>query len=187
MFINPFTKVLFICFCGFFLSLSAPGYDLWFIAWIGLSPLFIIINSTRSKREIVFLSFLFGFSYNFWYLHWLFSLHPLNWLGFSNSQSLLISSLSLIFVAAYNSLFFLLFALCLIWFKRNSIYPYNKGILSLLITAFIWLIIFNKIQTFKWLLGFPWTLIEYSQYKNLYLIQIAEYFGSISVSFLIVF
>ena len=186
MSIHPIVKIFLIGLFGFLLSLSAPGYDLWFFAWIFLSPLFIIINTSRTIKETILYSVLFGFCYNVWYLHWLFSLHPLTWLGFSNSQSIVLSLAALFVVSVYNSLFFGIFAVAITYLKKVSVSPYNKGITNLLLTTFIWLIIFNKIQASEQLLGFPWTLIEYSQYKNLFLIQIAEYFGSISISFLIV-
>lgn len=187
MLLNPIKKVFLVCFCGFLLSLSAPGYDLWFIAWIGLVPLFIVINKSRKLRETTLYSFLFGFFYNFSYLYWLFSLHPLDWLGFSNTASFFISILALFVVTIYNSLYFIIFAILVFYLKKFSVHPYDKGIPNLLLVTFIWLIVFNKLSACKFLLGFPWTLIEHSQYKNLFLIQIAEYFGGVSVSFLIVF
>ncbi len=187
MSIHPIAKIILILVSGFLLSLSAPGYDLWFLAWIGLSPLFIIINTSKHVKETVFYSFIFGFAYNFWYLHWLFSLHPLEWLGFGNISSLLISFFALIIVTTYNSLFFALFGAVAAYHKKISPSPYNKGIPNFLLTTIFWLVIFNKLSSSKLLLGFPWTLIEYSQYKNLFLIQMSEYFGSLSISFLIVF
>lgn len=186
MLFNPLVKIFLSCLCGFLLSLSAPGYNLWFIAWFALSPLFIIIYTSKNIKEGAFCSFLFGFAYNLNYLQWIFSIHPLSWLGFDNTVSLFISVLALILVSAYNSVFFVLFSMLTMCLKNSSLHPYNKGLLNIILVAFIWLIVFNKISDSEWLLGFPWTLIEYSQYKNLYLIQIAEYLGSISIGFILV-
>ncbi|MBI2995831.1 MAG: apolipoprotein N-acyltransferase [Candidatus Melainabacteria bacterium] len=183
---NPVIKILLITFCGFLLSFSAPEYNLWLVAWIGLTPLFIIINTAKKIKEGIFYSFLFGFGYNFWYLHWLFSMHPLDWLGLSNTESLILSYLALFITSVYCSLYFVLFTICVFLLKQVSVKPFNNSILKLILTTFIWLIVFNKLLSCKYLPGFPWTLVEYSQYKNLFLIQIAEYFGSVSISFLIV-
>lgn len=187
MFTHPVSKALLIFLSGFILSLSAPGYDLWFLAWVGLAPLFIIINTSKNIKDTVVYPFLFGFAYNLSYLHWLFSIHPLNWIGFNDFQSYLISFIAVIVVSVFNSLFFVLFAVCTFLIKKFSLTSYKSGILYVLITTFLWLLVFNKLLPCKFLLGVPWTLIEYSQYKNFYLIQIVEYFGSISISFLIVF
>lgn len=187
MSIHPAAKVFLICICGFLLSLSAPGYDLWFLAWIGLVPLFIAISTSKKLIESLLYSFLFGFAYNFCYLHWILSIHPLSWLGFNNTVSLTVSFFSLLVAAFCNSVFFVLFAILVTILKQLSVNPYNKGIPNLVLITFIWLIVFNKISCMEMFLGFPWTLVEYSQYKNLHLIQIAEYLGSISISFLIVF
>lgn len=184
---NSYLKAFLIFFSGFVLSLCAPGYDLWFLAWIGLVPLFIIINTSKKINESMIYSFLFGLAYNLSYLHWLISMHPLYWMGFNNFQSIFISILAVVVVSVYNSMFFILFSVSVFLIKKFSLIPYKNGILNSLIIAFIWLIVFNKLSACKFLLGVPWTLIEYSQYKNLYLIQIAEYFGSLSISFLIVF
>ncbi len=186
MLLNPLVKIFLSCFCGFLLSLSAPGYNLWFIAWFALSPLFIIIYTSKNIKETAFYSFLFGFAYNLNYLQWIFSIHPLNWLGFDNTVSFFISAFSLILVSFYNSIFFVLFSILTRYLKNSSLHPYNKGLPYVTLVTFIWLIVFNKLSGSELLLGFPWTLIEYSQYKNLYLIQIAEYFGSISISFILV-
>ena len=173
MSLNPISKAILICFFGFLLSLSAPGYDLWFLAWFCLSPLFIIIYTSKKTKEAILYSLLFGFSYNAWYLHWLFSLHPLNWLGFSNVTSFLFSVFALITVAFYNSLFFALYTFLVLNLKRISSSPFDKDILSIILSTLIWLVVFNKLSSCKLLFGFPWTLVEYSQYKNLFLIQIA--------------
>ena len=185
--LHPLLKIFLICLSGFLLSLSAPGYDVWLFAWVGLVPLFIIINTSKQLRTMLLHAFLFGFAYNFWYLHWLFSIHPLDWLGFKGLPSIFISAFALISVASYNSLFFVLFGLVVFYFKKMHVSPYNKGILSLVLISFFWTVIFNKISSMECLFGFPWTLIEYSQYKNLFLIQFVEFFGSISVSFILVF
>lgn len=185
--ITSIGKITLACFCGFLLSLSAPGYDLWLFAWFGLAPLFIIIYTSRKIKECILYSFIFGFTYNISYLHWLVSLHPLSWLGFSNIKSWLITILGLVSITVYSSLYFILFAVCLFFLNKTTPKTNTKSIAHLLLGAFIWLIIFNKLQENQFLLGFPWTLIEYSQYKNLFLIQIAEYCGSISIGFLIVF
>ena len=185
MLLNPVTKVLLICFCGFLLSLSAPGYDLWLLAWIGLVPLFIVIYTSKDIKSCVFLSFLFGFSYNISYGNWFFSIHPLTWMGFSINQSLCLTMFLYTFSASLASLYFVLFSICTFYIKKLST-KYNKGIQNTFLISIIWIIIFNKLQSSKYILGTPWTLIEYSQYKNLFLIQISEYFGSTFISFLIV-
>lgn len=185
--ISFLVKLFLMCVSGFILSLSAPNYGLSIFAWFCLVPLFVVLYTSEDLLEITFCSFLFGFTYNLSYLHWLFSLHPLNWLGLSNSESYIVAISSLIIPSFYNSLYFVIFSLALLFLRLSTSKSSIKNIPILLLTTFFWLIIFNKLGSSKFILGFPWTLIEYSQYKNLFLIQIAEYFGSISIGFLIVF
>jgi len=187
MLIHPLVKLFFICFFGFLLSLSAPGFDLWFFAWIGLSPLFIIINTSRKLKEVIIYSFLFSFTYNLSYLHWIFSLHPLTWLGFNETESLLLSFLAFLGTALYSSFFYVVFSTIIFVLRLISLGKFNKNLLDITLTSLVWLVVFNKISTLKVIYGFPWTLIEYSQYKNVFLIQIAEYVGTSGISFLIIF
>lgn len=171
---------------GSILALSLPGYNWWIIAWFGLSPFFFLINISKSIKEVLFLSFLFGVFYNFYGLIWLFSLHPLTWLGLNSKESVFVSIFALIVPVVYNALYFVLFSMIAYLLKNCSVEPYCKGFLRLLITTLIWLIVFNKISSSELFLGFPWTLIEYSQFNNLYFIQIAEYFGGIGIAFILV-
>ena len=185
--IQGLSKFVLICLFGSFFALSARGYDFWFLAWFCLAPLFLLIKNSKGLKEAVIYSFLFGFFYNILYLWWLFSLHPLNWLGFSSTQSYIISLLSLLITSLYSSIFYILFGIIAFYFY--SFFSNIKGASFKLtfILSFIWLIIFNKLQFSKFILGFPWTLVEYSQYKNLFLIQASDCFGGALIAFLIVF
>lgn len=187
MLFKKLRNFIIICLSGFILSLSTPGYDLGFFAWVGLVPLFVILIMPGKSKEVVFLSFLFGFIYNLSCLKWIISLHPLYWLGFNNVQSYLVSFIAYFITCAYNGLFFILFALIFLLVKKFGPFPFNQGIINKILLSLLWIVVFNKISASKCLLGFPWTLIEYSQYKNFYLIQISEYLGSQFISFLIVF
>jgi apolipoprotein N-acyltransferase len=184
--INLFPKIILICISGFTLSLSAPGYDLWILAWVCISPLFIAINTSKKLYEVISYSFLFGFSYYFWYYHWLFSLHPLSWLGLTDIESYAVAIVSVLVPTILNSLYFVLYGIIIRLIKNIVGSSSTNNVSYLILVSLLWVIIFNKIAASKLLLGFPWALIEYSQYKNLHLIQTAEYFGSCSISFLIV-
>ena len=181
-----FVKLIFASISGFILSFGAPGYDLWFIPWIGLVPLFVLIETSKNIKEAFIYPFTFGFFYNSWYLHWLPSMHSLGWLGLSESESIFVSYLSYFMVVLHGALFFVLYSFILFIIKKFSLNPFPKGLITNLIYSFLWLVVFNKIYSIKAFLGFPWTLVEYSQYKNLFLIQVAEFFGSTFISFLIV-
>lgn len=89
--------------------------------------------------------------------------------------------------ATYNALLFIIFAILIFILKKISPGYFNKNLQEITLTSLIWLVIFNKISSIKAIYGFPWTLIEYSQYKNIFLIQIAEFIGGEGISFLIVF
>ena len=167
---------------GFITAMSMPGYDLWFLAWVGFIPLILAIKNTHSLKMSILCSFAFGLSYNLLTLIWLAHLHPLKWLGFTFIQSLALTGLIWTVVSAYASIYLCLFGIS-IYFAAKS----NFSILvKSLIIALGWSLIVNKLMSVGEF-GFPWSMIEYSQYKNLDLIQFAQYIGGIGVGFFIVF
>lgn len=187
MIFKEITKPFLIFLSGFILSLSSPSYDLSFLAWIGLIPLFVAILTSDSIKKSVLYSFLFGLSYNLSCLKWLLSLYPLDWLGFNDFQSYVICFLVYTIVSFYSAIYFSLFAVCAYLIKEFAPSPYNVSVFKNTLLSLTWVVIFNKLSASKILLGFPWALIEYSQYKNLNLIQIGEFFGGEFIAFLIVF
>ena len=179
-------KIIFSLICGLILSTSTPGNDWWLVAWVGIAPLFILIGISRNVFEVSIFSFVFGLAYNLLCLKWIFTIHSLSWLGFSEQLSYLISFSAWIIASVICSAFFIFFGIVTYYINKQS-NNNNKGILGCLLNSFIWVVIFNKLASLSIFLGFPWSLVEYSQYKNFYLIQIAELFGSIFISVLIVF
>ena len=88
----------------------------------------------------------------------------------------LISLTALILLSFYLALFTGLFS-CLTAFIKNSRF-------FVLFAACFWVGL--EYAKAHFLTGFPWCLLGYSQYKHLYIIQIADLFGVYGLSFLIV-
>src|ERR1700691_6104488 len=68
---------------GAFLGLSAPGINLWLIAWFGLTPLLLLIADSKNGWQAAWRGLIFGTAYNLVYLNWYLGLQPLDWLGFN--------------------------------------------------------------------------------------------------------
>ena len=178
-------------FFGALLGLSAPGIGLWFYAWVGLAPLLILIASAKSKREAVFKALLFGLAYNCVYLNWYLGLAPLDWLGFNDLEGNLLASAALFIVSFHQGLIFALFALIfrLLPLKSTMLLHWRGGQLSLpalWTIPLLWVLLINKLGNAHCLTGVPWSMLEYSQYKQLALIQIASVIGGIGIEYLIV-
>jgi len=141
-----------------FLSLAFSRFNLGVLAWGGLVPFFITINGKKLRARL-WSSFVFGF---------LFFLGTIYWVGH-------VSFVGLIVLCLYLSLYFCLFAVMAKNFALRS---------SLIFVPAIW--VGAEFLRSHLLTGFGWSLIGYTQYKNLWLIQIAAFVGVGGVSFLLV-
>lgn len=144
-----------------FLFLSFPKSDLWFLAWMGLLPLFFVIDGKRPLISFL-LSYLAGFLFFITAIYWL--IH--------------VTLLGYVLLASYLAIYFGVFGLCVSLFhKKNSL-------LKLFLFPSIWVIL--EFLRGHLLTGFGWAFLGYTQYKILPLIQLADITGVYGLSFLIV-
>ncbi len=176
---------------GAVLGLSAPGLDQWFMAWVGLIPLLLLLAGSKNVLAAFLKGLAFGTAYNLVYLNWYLALAPLNWLGFNDWQSLLLAGAAWLIVSLHQGLIIGLFA------SLVRLIPLTGGFLprkleerwhlpTLFLIPLLWVLIENKVGNAPDALGVPWSMIEYSQYKCLPLLQAASWVGGIGISFLIV-
>jgi apolipoprotein N-acyltransferase len=178
-------------FSGAILGLSAPGIDQWYVAWFGLVPLCLLVVSSPSFVQAFFRGFVFGTAYNLVYLNWYLGLHPLSWLGFSAIESMLMAGGIWLVLAVHQGLIIGSFAaICRLLPLTGSFLPgkvEGKWCLpAFILIPLLWVIIQNKLGNAHDFLGVPWSMIEYSQYKQVPVIQIASLVGGIGVGCLIV-
>jgi len=162
-------------FSGILLIFSFPAPDLPYLAWIGLIPLFFIIQEVKNGKQLFLYTFLAGFVFWSGLIYWLLYLATWSTQDWITSFSACFAYLGL---SAVQGIFFYLFAWpC--WKLRQK-----KGI-SFIWSAPIFWVSMEYLRTY-FLSGFPWGLIGASQYEFLPLIQISEWTGVYGVSFLVV-
>ncbi len=176
---------------GALLGLSAPGIEQWYLAWFGLVPLFLLVAQAPNFKQAFIRGFCFGLAYNLVYLNWYLHLHPLRWMGFDDWQSLIMSAVIWMAVSCHQGLITALFSLIL------KALPLTGGIIprsvdgkwklpALLVVPILWVLIHNKIGNHPDFLGVPWSMLEYSQYRQLPLMQGASLIGGIGIGFIII-
>jgi apolipoprotein N-acyltransferase len=187
------TKALPLVSCvlaGGITGLSAPGFDQWFLAWIGLVPLLFCIASARTVLAAFVYGTLYGLAYNLVYLNWYVHLAPLNWLGLSDWESIAVALFAWLFVCTHEALVIGIFAaICKLIPLTGNYYPTSiEGkwhLPAVLVMPCIWVLV-EKVSNISDWLGMPWAMLEYSQYKQLPLIQGCSLFGGTGLAFLIV-
>ena len=164
--------ILLSLFSGMLLILSFPSFDLEFLAWFALIPLFCAIEG-KGLRLSFKLGFLTGIVTFLGILYWIIvAVHTYG------NIPLIPSGFILLILVAYLSLYIGIFA-CLTRFIQI-----RSGLQTILFTPLLWV----ALEYLRSLLltGFPWASLGYSQYLNLPLIQISDITGVYGPSFVIV-
>jgi len=145
---------------GLALSFSPFSFS-WLFAWFGFIPFFFAIESLKSKFKVFLFSYLEGI------IFWLFAVY---WLVY-------VTLLGYILLVLYLGLYFAIFGLSFYKFKNRSEWA------NVLFLSCVWVLEeFLRSYLFS---GFGWALLGYSQYKNLFLIQLADIGGVWLVSFIV--
>ena len=164
--------VLLVVTSGALTALSFPKFNLSFLCWISLIPLFFVLYD-RSAKQSFFLGFLGGIAFNAILIYWVPAV-PAHYGNLSLGMSLLIYAVFVFYLAFFWALF--------AWFFVKIQRTFPK--LIFLLAPFIW-VGFEYILT-RLLTGFPWGLLGYSQHKNLWFLQMASLTGIYGLSFILV-
>lgn len=156
---------------GGLLVLGFPPFDFYPLAWIALVPLFIATWEKKAKASF-FLGTLTGFVYFHGILYWIF-----NSVYFYGNVPAILSLLLLILLCLYLGIYIGIFSVLFNSLSRHSRCP------ALFIAPVLWVTL-EFARTYV-LTGFPWSLLGYSQYKFLPLIQVADITGIYGISFLV--
>ena len=151
-------NLIFSFFSGLLTGLSFNSPGLSFFAWVSLVPFIQALNKASNKSSLLYGLF-FGLAYYGAAIFWIGN----------------VSKLGLVFILTYLSFYYVLFALlarCLL----------TKP-LGMVLFSCLWVII-EFLKENIWC-GFGWANLGYSQYRNLWLIQITDLFGVKFITFLI--
>jgi len=148
---------------GILLILSFPLFDLEFLAWFALVPLFYSIEGKGLYHRFI-LGFLTGLVAFLGILYWIIvAVHTYG------NVPLILSGPILLLLVAYLSLFVGAFTMLTRFIQVRS------GLRTILFTPALWVAL-EYLRSFL-LTGFPSASLGYSQYLNLPLIQIADTTG----------
>lgn len=146
---NPLWMGLF----GTLTGLSAPGYNLWFLAWLALIPAFLWAYQCTDTKKRALGGFLFGFCFQALYCLWFFDLHPLTWLGFDEVSSRLVTLAGWLLIAAEGGILTGLFFAA----YQEKI----PVVFRLLGFPLLWVALFLLLNITP--MALPWGLLEYTQ------------------------
>jgi len=156
---------------GILLIFSFPNFDLEFLAWFALVPLFYSIDGKGLYHSFK-LGFFTGFVSFLGILYWIIvAVHTYG------NVSFILSGLILLLLVTYLSLFTGAFTFLTRLIQTRS------GIQTILFTPILWVAL-EYLRSFL-LTGFPWAYLGHTQYLNLPFIQMADITGVYGLSFVI--
>jgi apolipoprotein N-acyltransferase len=157
---------------GVLLILSFPNFDLEFLAWIALVPLFYAVEG-QALWDSFRTGFLAGFIAFLGILYWIIvAVHTYG------NVPLVLSGIILLLLVGFLSLFIGAFTFLYRYIQTRL------GLQTVLLAPLLWASL-EYLRSFV-LTGFPWANLAYSQYSNLPFIQMADITGPYGLSFVIV-
>lgn len=174
-FLSRYRNIFLILLSSILVFISYPKISLSSLAFISLVPAILAIFNTDSDKKAVFYGYLFGFFTYLFIYYWIYVTLRAGGVNFS------ISVLGLILLCLLTGLEYI--PVFWIAFRAKN---YGKMKLFLFVFPSVWVLIsFLRVFITKYLPYFPWFQISYSQYNNIYLLNLADY--SYLIDFIIVF
>ena len=164
-------KVLLAVLSGVLLTASFPPGKLDWMSWFALVPLLKSLDRGYPYRAFK-LGLIAGAAHYLTLMYWIVVV-----LGHYGNLNIFVSLGSFLLLCLYLALYPAFFSSLITCLKGSRFVP--------IFMACFWVGL--EYVRAKLLTGFPWCLLGYTQYKHLYLIQIADLCGVYGLSFLIVF
>jgi apolipoprotein N-acyltransferase len=143
------------------LDVSFPQIEWSFLAWVALVPLLYILDGQKPWRAFR-RAYLFGF---------LFFAATLGWCVY-------VTYIGTVLLVAFLALYIALFGAAFVYFQRLPLVP------RIFTLSAIWVAL--EFIRAHFLSGFGWVMLGHSQYRNIWLIQMADTTGVYGVSFLVI-
>jgi apolipoprotein N-acyltransferase len=169
----PVRLILLAATTGILLPYCFPKYDLGLLAWVALIPLHIALDGLSRRRQAFWLGWLAGIICSTGIMSWVVT--AMNTYG---KVPLVFSYGIMLLLTAYLGLYVGIYSAGVVWFRM--LMP-RYGLFA---APCLWVTL-ELLRTYV-LSGLPWSLLGYSQYRQLDVIQIADHLGVYGVSFLIV-
>ena len=170
---NTLTRAALAVASGLAMGLAFPKFDHGLLAWVALVPLFYVIEG-ESMRRVFWWAYLQGFASYVVQLYWIPI--PLHDFADVRMEFAIFPMLMLAGIVAIDTA-------VAIW--AGEFIARRTRIPAVITMPVAWTAV-ELIRTY-FPIGFPWNLLGYAAYRNLELIQFAEFTGVYGVSALIVF
>lgn len=169
----PVRLILLAVTTGILLPYCFPKYDFGLLAWVALIPLHIALDGLSRRTQAFWLGWLAGIIGSTGIMSWVVTA-----MTTYGKVPVVFSYGIMLLLTAYLGLYMALYSAGVVWFRM--LVP-RYGLFA---APCLWVTL-ELLRTYLFS-GLPWSLLGYSQYRQLDLIQVADHLGVYGVSFLIV-
>jgi apolipoprotein N-acyltransferase len=168
-------KILLAFGGGLLMGLAPAPREMWYLAWIGLIPLWVLL--TQEKKPSLLLPLAWGVGYHGLAIFWITGIHPMTWLGVDWWSSLLIAAICWLLLTAWGC------GLVLLWGLGFSYLRFQSCLTKVLGGVALWC----ALEYFWSLTPLWWTSLAYTQSPaNLVILQLGQFSGTSTIAAVIV-
>jgi apolipoprotein N-acyltransferase len=169
-------KFAIVLIAGIFMGLTTAPFNVWFLAWFSLAPLWFFITKNNCQNSLK-LALVWGLGYHGLALFWITGIHPMTWMGVPWIASFLIAIFVWFFISFWGAF------LVVIWSCLFKLFPDKSIVIRLLFGVSLWCGL-----EYLWSLGdLWWTSLSYTQSPfNLYILHLSQFSGPNTVTAIIV-
>jgi apolipoprotein N-acyltransferase len=165
-----------MAFFGCLLALSAPGFNVWPLAWVALIPALLWAKRQPNLKTVLAGAFWLGFCFSGLYCIWFFDLHPLTWLGFTELGSRLTTLAGWLLIAFEGGL------VTALAFGASAFLKH--ALARCLIFPILWISCFWLLHSTP--MALPWGMLEYTQASLPAMRWLAGWIGASGLTFVLV-
>lgn len=176
-----FEKLPVTILLGGVLGLSSPGFNVSWVAWVGLAPLMILACASAGLVDAFIVGLAYGVGYHLVCHRWILELYPLTVFPVPDGVSLFGVGLLWFVESLHQALLFAIFALLIYALPlRAGLLPHYKRPFYpfILSVPVIWVFLQWAVGPSEPFLGVPVNQLAYSQSGNLPIIQVCSIGGS---------
>lgn len=166
---------------GLLLAAAFPPFDAGQLAWVAVIPLLLALMASTADKPAIPLPLAFKLGLTTGVVFWLITMSWMLRLWDTSPAPAILIFLGWLLLCGYCALYLAIFSFSVAWLvQKIGRYALWQTLLLTLLIPVVW--VGGEVIRSYLFSGFPWNLLAISQYRNVILIQTAQWVGAPGVS-----
>jgi apolipoprotein N-acyltransferase len=182
-FVTYNSKLIIALFSGMLMGITVAPFNVWFLAWFALAPLWVLVikesqKSEIKKKKLILFPLLWGIGYHGIALFWITGIHPMTWMGVPWLASIAIAFFVWVFISLWGAALVSFWVIILLGIQ-NLKFKIQNPLIRVLIATAIWCGL-EKL----WSMGaLWWSSLSYTQSPhNLLILHLGQLTGTSAIT-----